>query len=296
MSTPLPPPRIAAIHDLSCMGRCALTVILPTLSVMGYQAIPIPTALLSTHTGGFTDLHFHDLTPDMEKISDHFSSLGLSFRAIYTGFLGSPQQIDSVSHIIDRFGNLPDESGKTPLILIDPVMGDDGELYSTYTEELIRGMKQLSRHAQILTPNLTEACFLTDTPWFDTQKMSEAEAFCAAKALLEKLKEVTGGLTVITGIPLCDGTVANIGRDADGSVFCVRRAHTQPSYPGTGDLFASILLGDYLRHSDFARAVTAAADFVGEVISESAKIPTPVRNGVALESHLWKLTPKNDQA
>lgn len=296
MPTLQAPGRIAAIHDLSCMGRCALTVILPTLSVMGYQAIPIPTALLSTHTGGFTDLHFHDLTPDMEKISDHFSALGLSFRAIYTGFLGSAAQIRSVGNIIKRFGSIPDESGKPPLILIDPVMGDDGELYSTYTEELMHGMKELSRHAQILTPNLTEACFLTDTPFSDTQKMSESDAISFAEQLLESLKTVTDALTVITGIPLCDNTVANVGRDADGKVFCVRRAHTHPSYPGTGDLFASVLLCEYLAHEDFPRAVTAAADFVGLVIAESAKIPTPVRNGVALESHLWRLTPKNDRA
>ena len=296
MPTLQAPGRIAAIHDLSCMGRCALTVILPTLSVMGYQAIPIPTALLSTHTGGFTDLHFHDLTPDMEKISDHFSALGLSFRAIYTGFLGSAAQIQSVGNIIKRFGNTPDESGKLPLILIDPVMGDDGELYSTYTEDLMRGMKQLSRHAHILTPNLTEACFLTDTPFFDTQAMPSDEAINKTKALLETLKSVTDALTVITGIPLCDGTVANVGRDTDGKVFCVRRAHTHPSYPGTGDLFASVLLCEYLAHEDFPRAVTAAADFVGLVIAESAKIPTPVRNGVALESHLWRLSPQNDRA
>ncbi|MBE6601846.1 MAG: pyridoxamine kinase [Ruminococcaceae bacterium] len=292
MSIPTPPPRIAAIHDLSCMGRCALTVIMPTLSVMGFQVVPLPTALLSTHTGGFTDLHFHDLTPDMEKISDHFSSLGLSFRAIYTGFLGSFPQIESVSHFLDRFENVPDESGEMPVVLIDPVMGDDGELYSTYTEDLMRGMKRLARRAQILTPNLTEACFLTDTPYRDSREMTADEAQAFAEELLDRLSCVTAGMTVITGISQSDGTVANVGRTADGATFCVRRPHTTPSYPGTGDLFASVLLGEYLREKDFERAVSAAADFVGQVIVESANIPTPVRNGVALESHLWKLTEK----
>ena len=124
MSTHLPPPRIAAIHDLSCLGRCALTVILPTLSVMGYQVVPIPTVLLSTHTGGFQDIYIRDLTPDMEQITDHFSKLGTTFRAIYTGFLGNAEQIESVDAIIDRFGDTPDESGNTPLILIDPVIID----------------------------------------------------------------------------------------------------------------------------------------------------------------------------
>lgn len=290
MSTPTPPSRIAAIHDLSCMGRCALTVIMPTLSVMGYQVIPLPTALLSTHTGGFTDLYFHDLTPDMEGISEHFSSLGLSFRAIYTGFLGSSPQIESVSRFLDRFASVPDESGECPVVLIDPVMGDDGELYSTYTEELMNGMKRLARRAEILTPNLTEACFLTDTPYRDTREMGDGDAVAFAESLLDRLTLVTSGMTVITGISLSDGTVANVGRGADGKPFCVRRPHTNPSYPGTGDLFASVMLGEYLRTKDFEGAVSSAADFVGQVICESAKIPSPVRNGVALESHLWKLT------
>ena len=135
--------RICAIHDLSCFGRCALTVISPVLSAMGYQAVPVPTALLSTHTGGFSDMHFLDLTDSMEKIAEHFSSLGLSFDAIYSGFLGNVAQIDSVEHYIDRFS----EDGT--LVLVDPVMGDDGELYSTYTEELMRGMTRLCRKADV---------------------------------------------------------------------------------------------------------------------------------------------------
>ena len=289
MSNHLPPSRVAAVHDLSCFGRCALTVIIPTLSAMGLQVVPVPTALLSTHTGGFTDLHFHDLTPDMEKITDHFSRLGTSFAAIYTGFLGSADQIESVLHMIDRFGSLPDESGKPPVILIDPVMGDDGELYSTYTDELVAGMKRLAARAHILTPNLTEACLLTNTPYRNTELLSAADAQAFANELLEKLTDGCGRLTVITGIPMADGRVANVGKDKSGKRFSVCRTHTQPSYPGTGDLFASVLLGEYLRGASFEGAVSAAADFVGQVIAESAKIPTPVRNGVALESHLGLL-------
>ena len=125
------PRRVAALHDLSCFGRCALTVILPTLSVMGYQVVPIPTALLSTHTGGFTDLHFRDLTADMERIASHFDTLGVTFDAIYPGFLGSAEQIETVCQFIDRFGR--ERNGESPLVLVDPVMGDDGALYSTYT-------------------------------------------------------------------------------------------------------------------------------------------------------------------
>lgn len=284
------PPRVAAVHDLSSLGRCALTVIIPTLSVMGYQVVPVPTALLSTHTGGFTDLHFRDLSDDMRSIGDHFSRLGTTFRAIYTGFLGSAEQIETVSDMIGRFGSRPDESGKKPLILIDPVMGDDGSLYSTYTRELMLGMKRLSEHADVLTPNLTEACFLTDTPYQNTAELSETDAVAFAHALLGKLTDITEGRTVITGIHLSDGTVANIGRDADGSLFCVKRPHESRSYPGTGDLFASVLLGELLRGTAFCDACARAADYTGEVIHVSAQIPTEERYGVALEPLLWKLT------
>lgn len=284
------PPRVAAIHDLSSLGRCALTVIIPTLSVMGYQVVPVPTALLSTHTGGFTDLHFRDLSDDMGAIGDHFSRLGTTFRAIYTGFLGSAKQIETVSDMIGRFGSHPDESGKKPLILIDPVMGDDGVLYSTYTHELMLGMRRLSEHADVLTPNLTEACFLTDTPYQSTADMTETDAVTFAYALLDRLTAITRERTVITGIHLSSGDVANIGRDADGSHFCVKRPHEARSYPGTGDLFASVLLGELLRGTAFCDACARAADFTGEVIHVSAQIPTEERYGVALEPLLWKLT------
>ncbi|MBQ3015108.1 MAG: bifunctional hydroxymethylpyrimidine kinase/phosphomethylpyrimidine kinase, partial [Clostridia bacterium] len=159
----LPPRRIAAIHDFSCVGRCALTVVIPTLSVMGYQTIPLPTALLSSHTGGVEGLYFRDLTADMHRIAAHFDRLEMTFGSIYTGFLGSVEQISVVREFINRFGKTPDETGKAPLVLVDPVMGDDGVLYATYTKELADGMRELSTHAEVLTPNLTEACFLTDT-------------------------------------------------------------------------------------------------------------------------------------
>ena len=293
MVTSTAPARIAAIHDLSCFGRCALTVIVPTLSVMGYQVVPLPTALLSTHTGGFTDLHFHDLTGDMEQIAAHFGRLGASFRAIYTGFLGSAEQIDTVSRIIDRFGTQPDESGEMPLILIDPVMGDDGELYSTYTPELVRGIRRLASRAQLLTPNLTEACLLTDTPYRDTAHMTPDEALAFCEACLAGLTAVTSGRIVITGISLSDGTLANLGRDTDGTRFCIRRPHEAHSYPGTGDLFASVLLGALMRGASFEDACADAAEFTSDVIHASIPIPTPVREGVALEPHLWKLISRN---
>lgn len=291
--TILPVPRVAALHDLSCLGRCALTVIMPTLSVMGYQVIPVPTALLSTHTGGYDHLHFRDLTSDMEQIGNHFTRLGTSFRAIYTGFLGSAEQIRTVETFLDRFSGVPDETGELPLILIDPVMGDDGSLYSTYTKELADGIRHLSRRAQILTPNLTEACFLTDTPYRDPARMSEAEAFSFADALLDRLARQTSGRIVITGIRLAGGDVANAGLDLDGSRFRIRKHDAGRSYPGTGDLFACVLLGELLRGKNFREACRRAAGFVADLIARSCSVDAPVRAGVSLEPELWRLTPKH---
>ncbi len=288
----LPPRRIAAIHDFSCVGRCALTVVIPTLSVMGYQTIPLPTALLSSHTGGFEGLYFRDLTADMHHISAHFDRLSMTFGSIYTGFLGSEEQISMVREFIKRFGSTPDETGKAPLILIDPVMGDDGVLYATYTQALAEGMRELSTHAEVLTPNLTEACFLTDTPYLDTATLTEGEVEEYVLSLLEKLSHICRGKIVVTGIALSGGIVANAGRDSDGRIFWVKRMCQDISYPGTGDIFASVLLGALMQGDDFEAACTRAADFIVLLITESQKIDTPVRMGVALEAHLGALLQK----
>ena len=288
----LPPRRIAAIHDFSCVGRCALTVGIPTLSVMGYQTIPLPTALLSSHTGGFEGLYFRDLTADMHHISAHFDRLSMTFGSIYTGFLGSEEQISMVREFIKRFGSTPDETGKAPLILIDPVMGDDGVLYATYTQALAEGMRELSTHAEVLTPNLTEACFLTDTPYLDTATLTDGEVEEYVLSLLEKLSHICRGKIVVTGIALSGGIVANAGRDSDGRIFWVKRMCQDISYPGTGDIFASVLLGALMQGDDFEAACTRAADFIVLLITESQKIDTPVRMGVALEAHLGALLQK----
>ena len=283
------PPRIVAVHDLSYFGRCALTVVIPTLSVMGYQVVPLPTAFLSTHTGGFDDLHFRDLTDDMHKTAAHFSRLGLSFDSIYTGFLGSEAQIDFVEDFFEAFAK-EDAKGSRPLILVDPVMGDDGVLYSTYTKELMLGMKRLSRHASVLTPNWTEACFLTDTPFCELSALPPCEALARAADVLTRREQDFGcDRIVITGIFLSDGRLANLGRDMDGTRFCVERPLLAHSYPGTGDIFASVLLGELLDGKSFEASCAAAADFITLLITTSSSLPTPVREGVALEGELWRL-------
>lgn len=281
-------PRVAAIHDLSCLGRCALTVIMPTLSVMGLQCVPIPTALLSTHTGGFTGMHFLDLSDSMAAVSDHFAALPLTFDAIYSGFLGSERQIGIVSALIDRF-RVTD--GQRIPVLVDPVMGDDGKLYSTYTPQMQQGMRHLCEKADIITPNLTEACFLTGTPWRDTTDMSAAQAQAFVGDLAERMLAFGATQIVITGVP-CGAQIGTYALDVSGGAHraqfgCVTR-HPR-SFPGTGDIFASVLLGALLRGEALAHAAHRAAAFVSDVIAFSQDTTEPTRDGVLLEPMLYRL-------
>ncbi len=276
--------RVAAIHDLSCFGRCALTVITPTLSAMGNQVIPLPTCLLSSHTGGFDDLYFEDTTASMSKIAEHFERLGLRFDAIYTGFLGNEAQIALVERFIERFAD------KDTLVLVDPVMGEEGELYSTYTPELMSGMSRLCRHADIITPNLTEACFLTNTEYRDTSVMSAPELKNFASELSLKLQVTGAKKTLVTGLHADTDKLCVCGRDnASGEFFTYIFDRVNRNYPGTGDLFASVLLGSILRGESFEHSAHRAADFTRRVINYSSHFDTPEREGVAFEAFLGEL-------
>ena len=278
-------PRVAALHGLSGFGRCALTVIIPTLSAMRVQCVPIPTALLSTHTGGFTGMHFRDLEGDIKSIGEHLDSIGVDFDAIYTGFLGSAAQVRTIEDFIDRFSKKRDT-----LIFVDPVMGDDGELYSTCLPALVSEMRRLISRADVITPNLTEACLLAGVEYRATADMSVAEAVSLASLLMDELKKYTDAECVITGIvtPQGVGTYTSCG-------FHVERTRGR-GYPGTGDLFASVMLGKLLGAGVCNReSVCAAAEFASaytaDVIefSERYGADEPMRDGVLLEGCLDRL-------
>ena len=160
-------PRVAAIHDMSGFGRCSLTVAIPILSAMGVQCCPLPTAFLSTHTGGFEGFTFLDMTDEMSKVADHWASLGLTFQAVYSGFLGSERQIGVVEDFICRF------RGPDTVVVVDPVMGDYGRVYQTYTAAMCSGMARLAELADVITPNLTEAALLLGQP-YETLPAGEA--------------------------------------------------------------------------------------------------------------------------
>ena len=229
--------KIAAIHDMSCLGRCALTVIIPILSAEGVQVVPIPTALLSTHTGGFEKPYFVDLSDQMQRIVAHFEQLDVKFDSIYSGFLGSARQIHIVEDIIDKFG------GNGP-VLVDPVMGDDGKLYSTYTDELVRGMAQLCRKADIITPNLTEAHFLTGVDTDVTLTDKDAALELSQKLCTQMQSELGVDKIVITGIHFGD-SIGNAVFEG-GAIDMVSSPRLERSFPGTGEVFTSTLLGGAL--------------------------------------------------
>lgn len=283
--------RVAAIHDLSGFGRCALTVVMPTLSAMGIQTVPLPTALLSTHTGGFDNLYFEDLTGAMEKIARHWESLNITFDAIYSGFLGNEAQIGLLADFIARF-----KSART-VTLIDPVFGDDGAFYSSCNETLARGMAGLCAHADIITPNLTEACFLTGNSYLNTETLPREEALAFIGRLLAQLTDLGAKRVVITGIPLagetplvCTAALDRTGTALDPSPIFITVPRIPVSYPGTGELFASVLLGKLLNSADFAAALSVASHFTHDVIDYSLRFPTPLREGVSLEPCLGVLS------
>lgn len=281
---------VAALHDLSCFGRCALTVVVPALSAMGVQVLPVPTALLSTHTGGFEGFYFEDMSRSILPIADHWKSIGVAPDAVYTGFLSGEEQCDIIEAFIGRFKK------DGALVLVDPVFGDDGVLYSSCTEGLVERMRTLCTLGDVLVPNLTEACMLCKKEYSDTSVMSKAELKSYTDMLLDELSQFGAKRIAITGIVTDGGkNVVTVGRDMtarsiDKSTFSVSLRRIGGSYPGTGDLFASVLLGKLLGGAAFAASASAASAFVRDVIAVSEKYDTPRRDGVALEPCLYKLS------
>lgn len=275
----MPSPRIAAIHDLSCFGRCSLTIALPVLSAMGCQCCPLPTALLSAHTGisGFT---FLDTTDEMRRISAHWSQLSLHFQAIYTGFLGSAPQINLVEDFLRRF-HAPDT-----LLVMDPVMGDHGTPYKTCTPALRQGLRELVAQADVITPNLTEAAILLDIPYHESQTADASELVRALS--LQGQRSV-----VLTGYAAAPGQVGALCYDRDTrQVEAVQTARVPQDFPGTGDLFASVLTGALTRGAPLLQAARTAVDFVGSCVARSVAEGAGKAEGVDFEPLLRQLTVK----
>ncbi|MBU2700839.1 pyridoxine kinase [Sporomusaceae bacterium BoRhaA] len=272
-------PRVAAIQDISCLGRCSLTVIMPILSAMGIQVCPLPTAVFSTHLGGFGRPACCDFTDYMESFVQHWQQQGMTFDCIYSGFLASEQQIDIVERTMNVF------SANHPFVLVDPVMGDGGKLYTTYTKHMQERMKQLVAKADVITPNYTEACFLLGEPY--------DEAVCDLGKMtdwLARLSDLGPERVVITGIFISQEKLLTLGYDQkNAAVYQVFSDYIPAKYPGTGDVFASVLLGSLLRGASLPCAMEQAADFVAEAIRVTLAFNTPPREGILLETILSRL-------
>lgn len=272
------PPRVAAIHDIAGFGRCALSVILPVISVMGMQVCPIPTAVLSTHTGGFGDVCLRDLTDHMGQSLEHYRRFGLELECIYTGYLSSPEQ---VNHCLDFFGQWPDA-----MIVVDPVMGDRGKLYRAFTGELVEGIGRMVRRAQIITPNLTEAAILLGEQ-YPTGTLTTA----AVRSMLVRLGEMGPEKVVITGVTLATGEYANVCYDREHNSFWKSVAdHIPVHYPGTGDIFAAVLTASLLQGDSLPMAMDRATRYVELTIKTTYSYSTDPRDGVMLERTLEWLT------
>ncbi|KYH31483.1 pyridoxine kinase [Clostridium tepidiprofundi DSM 19306] len=275
-----PVKRVAAIHDLSGFGRASLTAIIPILSTMGIQVCPMPTAVLSSHTGGFNGYSFVDLTDSMIEYKNHWKQLNIDFDCIYSGFLGSTKQIDIISEFIDDFGT--DDN----IVVVDPVMGDNGELYDTMDSEMIVSMKKLVCKADIITPNFTEAVYLLDKNY--DLNISEKEI----KEYLIELSSMGPDVVIMTSVPesKTSKNTSVIAYDRKTNKFWKVTCKYIPAYfPGTGDCFTSVIVGSLLQGDSLPIALDRGVQFITACIRASYGFDYPHREGVLLERVLQNL-------
>lgn len=249
--------KILTIQDISCVGQCSLTVALPILSACGHETCVLPSAVLSTHTAGFTGYTFRDLTDDMPAICDHWVKEGIRFSCIYTGYLGSTRQIDHVAHIFDTTGT------SDCVKVVDPAMADNGDLYPGFDAAFVEAMKGLCAKADYVVPNLTESCFLTGLQYRTTYD----EAYIDAH--LERLTALGCKNIVLTGISYRQGHTGIVVLENG-----VKRYYEHEMLPnschGTGDIYASAFVGALMRDKDALSAAKIAADYTMDCIRATA--------------------------
>ena len=244
--------RVAAVHDLSGVGRVSLTAVIPILSSMGIDVCPLPTALLSNHTQ-YPSFSFCDLTEEMPKIIDQWEKIGVRFDAIYTGYLGSSKQISIVSNFIERF-RTPDT-----LVVVDPVLGDNGLLYNKINDCMVREMRNLASMADVLTPNLTEVHALLGRDYKNDCLIKELKEY------IERLSDMGPDTVIITGAPVNDRpdlTSVVAKSRSDGRTWKVRCPYLPAHFPGTGDSFTSVITGSLLQGDSLPVALDRATQFI----------------------------------
>lgn len=270
--------RILTIQDISCIGKCSLTVALPIISTFGVECSVMPTAVLSTHTA-FNCFTFRDLTDDLNNISKHWQEQNIHFDAIYTGYLGSFKQLEIVAEIFKTYKT------DNNFILVDPVMADHGKLYSGFDQQFANAMAKLCSHADIIAPNLTEAAFM-----LNQQYIADGYNEDYIRNTLKKLTDLGAKIAVLTGVSFNNKELGIYGYDSiKNEYFTYFRERLPQSFHGTGDVFASALCGALTIKKGVADAVKIAVDFTVQSITETVKNPSHNWYGVDFESALPSL-------
>lgn len=251
--------KILTIQDISCVGQCSLTVALPILSACGIETCILPSAVLSTHTAGFSGYTFRDLTEDMPKIAEHWRKEQICFDAIYTGYLGSKQQI---AYVAELFAHTLNEGGVT---IVDPAMADNGALYPGFDAAFVEAMKGLCAKADYVVPNVTEACFLTNMEYRESYDRAYVDE------LLEKLGAIGCKNVILTGISYAEGKTGVVVWE-NGNYAYYEHDKEPNSCHGTGDIYASAFVGAFVRGNTALQSAKIAANYTVECIRETAKL------------------------
>ena len=273
--------RIVTIQDVSCFGKCSVTVALPIISAMGIECAIMPTSILSTHTGGFEGFTFRDLSDDIPKIAEHWKKYNISFDTIYTGYLGSVKQIDYTIDFINSFKK------RDTLVFVDPAMADKGKMYTGFDLSFPAHMARLCKMADIIVPNITEASFLTNTPY--TENYDEEHI----KALLKKLTDLGAKKAVITGIAFEKATQGAYFYDSETDEYYYYKAENiERNFHGTGDTFASVFAGAITKGFTIKHALEIAVNFTVECIKATLPEADEHKYGVKFEECIPSLIEK----
>ncbi len=276
--------RVFAIHDISGIGKCSLTAAIPIISALGAECNPVPTAILSSHTGDLAGYTFRDLTDDMTSYVNHWKNLGIAPDCIYSGYLASEKQTDIVKYILDSF------SDSAPMFICDPAMADSGKLYTGFNRTFVKKMAELCKNAYIITPNLTEAAMITDSEY-----KCETDYYYLEK-IIGKLKSYTKRFIVLTGV---NNDKSKTGccvydKETDKTAFFSSKKYPGIYY-GTGDIFTSVLCGCAVNGTNIFKAAEIALDFTSKSIKETYDSKTDTRLGVAFEKFIPLLTEVNNE-
>ena len=267
--------KIAVINDFCGFGRCSLSVSVPIISAMKIQCCPVPTAIFSNHTG-YDEFYSVDFTDYMQNYINMWKGLSLKFSGILTGFLGSEKQIDIVKSFFEHF------TDKNTLVIVDPVMGDDGKLYTGYPQNLAQKMRELVPYADILTPNLTEACILTDTNYAQDMTQTELEKIC------KTLCDMGPGKIVISGLSNGD-SLGNFIFEKGKAPKMHFEHRVGPCRAGTGDVFSSIIAADAVLQKDFEQSIVHASEFIAKCMRKTVELSLASPDGICFEEFLKEL-------